>query len=105
MPAGQYRHPVVADAPSDSAPSGWSAQGTLWTAITPTGGTELFRGRQLEASVTHLITMRRSSLSARILPTWRLRYGDRLFYLRSVINVGERGQEIECQAIETPEVS
>ena len=104
--ARDLRHRVVLEAEAP-APDGGGGQGDPWAAattiatlrasITPLSGRERLHAQQLEAGVTHRILLRyRPGVTAR----QRLRFGDRLFNIRAVIDVEERHRWLEILAEE-----
>lgn len=75
---------------------------TTWQTITAqpaavmtTGGMEVYRGRQLRADVTHLVTTIAAGLVIPANPTWRILWGTRELNIVSVINVDNRNRQIE----------
>ena len=64
----------------------------VWARIEPLRGFEQLRGMQLEGRVTHRITIRhRDDVS----PANRIRFGARLFSIRTVIDIEERSRWLE----------
>lgn len=108
---GALRHRLVIEA-EGPAGDGGGGQGadpwanairvaTVWGQIVPlTGprtGAETSRAARLEARVTHRITLRwRPGILAR----HRIRFGDRVFNIRSVTNRDERNRVLEILAEE-----
>ena len=98
---GQLRHRdaiEAANAASDSYGgqiNPWAAPtivARVWARIEPLRGREQLRGMQLESRVTHRITIRhRADLGA----ANRIRFGTRVFNIRAVIDVEERGRWLE----------
>jgi head-tail adaptor len=87
MNPGAFRHRLVVEAPAET-PDGsggvtrsFTAVGTVWGLIEPTGGTELRTEDRLVQRLTHRITLRAfSGLTA----AHRLRRGTRLFEIRTI---------------------
>ena len=102
--AGQLRHTVViqAEGPTTDAGGGqtdpWASPATVATVrakIEPLTGFERLRALQLEASVSHKITIRyRGGLTAK----HRLKFGARVMNIRSVIDIEERHKWLEILA-------
>jgi len=58
-----------------------SVVATVWANIKPKSGNERFHGEQIEAAVTHMITIRhRTDITAK----HRILFGARLFNIRSI---------------------
>lgn len=100
------RHSITVQAPNPSVDAGggrsnpWASPTTVATiraCIEPLRGFERLRAMQLEAPVSHKITARwRSGITAK----HRLKFGSRLFNIRSVINMDERSRWMEIMADE-----
>ncbi len=71
------------------AAESWLVVATLWAALMPLNGDEGLDGDALNGSVTHEIWLR---YQAGVEPSMRLRQGLRIFEIKSVIDVGERGR-------------
>lgn len=67
---------------------------TIWAAINPISGREYFNASGERAEVTHKIDVRYCSELADLKPKDRALYGSRVFNIRSVINVEERGRKL-----------
>ena len=104
--ACDLRHSIVIQAESTTTDAG-GGQSDPWASptlvaatracIEPLKGFEVLRAMQLEAKVTHKITMRyRSGITAKM----RIKFGSRILNIRSVINVEERGRWLEILADE-----
>lgn len=61
--------------------------GTVWAAIEPASGAEVFAAHQLQQRVTHKVTLR---YREEITTAHRLLYGSRVLNIRSVLNPEER---------------
>lgn len=77
----------------------WVTQQRAYCDIMPLTGNELVVQRQVRPTVTHKITTRWAS-SFTPLPTWRVKYGDRVFHIDGLINVDERNEFWEITATE-----
>jgi SPP1 family predicted phage head-tail adaptor len=104
MRAGRLRQRItlerateVADAYGQPVAT-WRAAGTYWGAIELVGGRESVVAEQLQARVTHLITLRASDQE--ITTKDRLRLGSRVFGVTMVNDVEARGRELRILAEE-----
>jgi SPP1 family predicted phage head-tail adaptor len=70
---------------------------TVWANIIPKRGTERYQAQQIESELSHTIVLRYRS---DVTPQMKVKYGERLFDIESVINVGERNRKMEIEAIE-----
>lgn len=70
---------------------GWADLLTVWGAIEPLTGRELFNAQQVASEVTHRITLRFNALLAdtRLVATYRALYAGRAFNLHAVLNEDE----------------
>lgn len=94
------QRPTETVAASGAVTKGWATQGTVWAEIRGLRGQEALQGQQVQATLTHTIRIRYSSLTATIDPTWRGQAGGRTFDFQAVIDVDDRHQVIEIQARE-----
>lgn len=78
----------------------WATLATRWGSVEPLTGRELTYAQQVEALVTHRIEMR---YFPNLAPTYRLKYGDRVFQIESVVNPGEIGATMTLLCTETTE--
>lgn len=69
----------------------------VYGAIMPLSGNEYLRAQQLEATVSHVI---RTEFMQTAHPRMRLRHGERVFNVESVVNVAERNRELEWRCTE-----
>lgn len=75
----------------------WQTVAKVWANIKPLSGNETMAAMQLEDRITHDIVIRyRGGVTA----AQRIKYGDRLFNIRSVINVEERNVWMQLRAEE-----
>lgn len=103
--AQRLRHRVQLQAPNETSDEAggssisWENVATLWAEITPlqAGRYERVFAEQLGERLTHRITLR---YRADINSTQRILFGERLFNIRSVVNVGEAGVIAEILAEE-----
>ncbi len=106
VPLCDLKHDLVIQAENPTTDAGggqtdpWASPtvvGTVRACIDPLKGFERLRSMQLEAPVSHKITMRyRNDVTAKN----RLLFGTRLFNIRAAINVGERSKWLEIMADE-----
>lgn len=75
----------------------WGSLSVHWAQITPLSGNELMTARQLNAEVTYRFDMWYDSA---IKTQYRIKHGDRYFYILSVVNVGEESQFMQILAVE-----
>lgn len=78
----------------------WTDVATVWAAVEPLRGRELFDAEQVQSEITHRVRIRyRSGVDS----SMRVRFGARLFRIQSVIDVDERHREIQlmCQEVGT----
>lgn len=75
----------------------WQDWVTVWAAVEPIRGREYFAAAAVEAEVTLRIRIR---YRAGVTPDMRVAYGQRIFDIQSVIDVGGRHREIELMCRE-----
>lgn len=104
MEAGKLRHRLILQQDSGTTQdasgqttSNWTEVLTVWADIQPTGGVERFRGNQMQADTTHLISIR--YLDA-VTTQMRGVFKGRTLEFVNVLNVGERNIELLIQAKE-----
>lgn len=69
----------------------WVEVARAWASVEPLSGREYFQAQQMQASVDYRITM---NYQPGIVPTMRVKWNDRGFNIRSVINTEERNIEL-----------
>lgn len=70
----------------------WTPRETVWASIEPVAGNERFSSMQLQADVTHAVTIR---AVGDVKSTWRLSYQGRIFQLTGPpIDFEERGRKM-----------
>lgn len=102
MSAGELRHRVTVQSPTKIADeaggvnTSWADLATVWAAIEPLTGRERFHAQRQDMSVSHRLTMR---FVAAVTADHRVKFGNRLFNIRSVINPGERNRwlVLDCE--------
>lgn len=105
MQAGRLRKrvelqstPITNRNPTGGVVENWTTIVTRWAELIPLRGQERFEAAQMEAQTTIKIRIRYYS---QLKPTWRIKYGERIFNITGIANVGERNfaQEIECKEV------
>lgn len=93
MRVGELRKRVTFQSETSSSDNaggytlGWTTVATVWAAIEPLNGREVFTAQHLEGHVTHRVIIRyRSDITSDM----RMVYGARVFNVRAVINQDER---------------
>jgi SPP1 family predicted phage head-tail adaptor len=76
----------------------WNAYASAMVSIEPVRGRAYFQASAERADITHEIRMRKS---ASVLPRDRAVMGERVFDIRSVIDVSEMGRELVLMCVET----
>lgn len=113
MRAGTLRHLLQIQTPVDvrddigGVRQDWSTVATVWGGIEPLRGRELEAARQIEARITHTVTLR---YHAAVEPTARLRQVNtrveaqavvrKVFHVLAPLNVCERDIELQVYAME-----
>jgi SPP1 family predicted phage head-tail adaptor len=69
----------------------WADWVTVWSAIEPNQGKRFFEAAQANSEVQGIIRIR---YRAGILPTMRVKYGDRIFQIISIVHPQERMREL-----------
>ncbi len=75
----------------------WTDVATVYAFVQPLQGREFFESQRINAEITAKITIR---FRAGIRPFDRIKYGDRLFDIQSVINPDERRRELQLMVKE-----
>lgn len=75
----------------------WAHVCDVWASIEPASASERTAGPVVEQQTTHLVRMRwRRGIAS----TMRVRYEGRIFQIASVVNVGERREELQLVCAE-----
>ncbi len=74
----------------------WATLSTAWANIKPMQGGETIQGGQVDATVTHVITLRKTDITA----DDRINHDNRIFNITRVLNPEERGADQVILAIE-----
>jgi len=101
MQAGRLRHRIQLQRATElKDDSGgvvrtWTTITPRWGDILPARGSERFDAAKTEAQTNVKIRIRNHGT---IDPTWRIKFGDKIYNINSVVNVGERNfmTEIDC---------
>ena len=75
----------------------WKSEKTVWASIKPVSGREYFMARQMQDETTHQVRIR---YFEGVIPTWRVKYGDRILNIQSVINPDEGNNEMVLMCVE-----
>ncbi len=100
---GELRHQVVLQRRSEVLDAGggvnliWLDIADLWAAVTPLGGGESVQAMRLQPVQNFVIRLRYRD---DITPADRLLFKQRVLNIRSVRNVSERSQWLECRCEE-----
>lgn len=98
---GELRHRLTLEAARGVADGGggradpWAnplTVASLWGKVEPLTGNERLHAMQIQDRVSHRIVIRHR---AGVTPAMRIVFGDRVFNIRAVINVEERGRFLE----------
>lgn len=96
---GDLRHRVVLEEAARTPDGGggaieaWQEITTLWAAISPVSGQERARHEAVEATFTHIITLR---YRPGVQPDMRLRKDSRIFNIRAIRNLKEANRWLQC---------
>jgi SPP1 family predicted phage head-tail adaptor len=75
----------------------WADGATVWASIEPMKGYEKFQAMQMQTPVSHKILMR---YRGDVTSASRLKYGERIFWVKEVINQDEESRFLAIKAIE-----
>jgi len=98
MEAGKLRHRITLQQPQVTLNtireeySTWADVATVWGAVEPATGSWYYAGKQGESKVDGRVRIRYRS---DILPTWRIKFGDRYLSIVSILNPQERNIELQ----------
>lgn len=99
MKPGVLRHRVRLESAHKTSDNGggastvWEEVAPLWVAIKPLSGRESFTAGQFSSSLTHEITLRYRTL---VLPEMRFRKDSRIFHIKAVFDVDEKGSWLKA---------
>ena len=97
MKSGELRHRFILQSKTATRNSFgaetivYKTEKTVWASIEPLAGSEYFLAQQVQADVTHRVKIR---YFEGIRPDWRGIFGTRIFDIKSIINLGERNNEM-----------
>lgn len=98
MRAGKLRHRITLQSPAvtrdefGAEVQTWADERTVWAQVEPLSGREYLEARATTQEITHRIRTRYQPDKA-LHPTWRVKWGARVFLIESVQNRMERGEE------------
>lgn len=75
----------------------WTDGPTVYASVDPLKAYQRFQAMQMQIPVTHQIMMR---YRPDITNEMRLKYEDRIFFVKEIINIEERGRFLSIKAIE-----
>ena len=97
MGAGKYRHRITFQEPTETLNNvgepvvSWSDYKTVWAEVKPLKGEEYWASQQVNAEVTHRITIRYLD---GITSEMRIKFGDRYFSIEPPLNPDEKNIEL-----------
>lgn len=107
MRAGNLRHTVTLQSPLGSRDAvgeritTWTDEATVAAEIRPLTSREQFIAAQRQASTTHFVSMRYSTVTAGINAAWRLMFMGRIFTINGPPkNIEERNKELQLDCTE-----
>ena len=106
--AGELKHPAIIErlpTPIDLDSAGqekiaWEKVCDKRIAIYPLRGREYLAAQEIDSELTHKLKMRWGPEFNLVTAKYRVRVGQRLFDVQSVINISEANREIQMMAIE-----
>lgn len=78
----------------------WDTVCEAYVALEPLTGEELVYAKQVNEQVSHKVAFRYSTKAVSLDSGCRMKVGERVFHLTSVVNVNERNHWIEAIAVE-----
>ena len=106
MAAGsrRFRVTVQQSSPTDDESNqpidGWVTFCGRWAEVVATGGSERYKGRQIQANATHVITLISDSVTRHITASMRVLWRGRIINLVVARPLDGKIREIELQGIE-----
>ena len=104
MKIGLLRHRVIIEKPTqgkntiDEVVSTWSTFCTVWAAVEPAAGNVYYSAKQLDARVDGRVRIRyRGDLE----PTMRIKFGDRILSIVSIVHPKENQKELHLMYAES----
>ena len=104
MQAGKLRQRIILQQPAAGSNAigevinTWADVATVWSAIEPATGSWYYAGQQAESKVDGRVRIR---YRADVLPTWRIKFGDRYLSIVSILNPQERNKELTLMYLES----
>jgi SPP1 family predicted phage head-tail adaptor len=97
MRAGELKQRIELQIPTRSQSSGewidtYTTQATIWGAVEPLSGNRLFLAQQANSQVQGVVRIRYRS---GVTPKMRLKLGERIFQIISIINRDEANEELQ----------
>jgi SPP1 family predicted phage head-tail adaptor len=89
--------PTVTTGPLRGPVEGVPTETEMWAHVEPLEGRELLQAQQVNASLTHRVTIR---YRAGVAPTQRLRFGTKTLEILSIVNPGEANRELQLLCVE-----
>ncbi len=79
----------------------WAKVAEAWAAIEPLKGDERWAAAYAQATTTHRVTMRPPGVNVH--PSNRLVFNGRVFEIEAVLDIEERGRELQLMCVEKVE--
>lgn len=101
--AGQLRHRIAIEEFTTTRDSmggtieAWTTFAPAWAAVEPLNGREFFAAEQVNAEVSHRVTMR---YTPGVKTKMRVNHGGRFLLIEAALNIGERNQELQLMCRE-----
>jgi SPP1 family predicted phage head-tail adaptor len=76
----------------------WAKVAETWAAIEPLKGDERWAAAYAQATTTHRVTMRPPGVAVH--PSNRLVFNGRIFEIEAVLDIEERGRELQLMCVE-----
>jgi SPP1 family predicted phage head-tail adaptor len=105
MRAGQLRHRITIEQASDARDEygepvqSWTTYAQAWAAVEPISGREYWSANQDVAKANYRIRLRHDPALA-ITTAMRVLFDGRTFDIEAVLNIGERGRELQMMCVE-----
>lgn len=103
MRAGLLRHRIVIEERNETKSaqggltSSWTTAALRWAEIMPLAGDELVNAQQIESTISHRVRLYYLPFLTTKL---RIRFGQRVFGIKNIRNIGERNSEHVCLCTE-----
>jgi SPP1 family predicted phage head-tail adaptor len=104
MKAGELRHRLIIEQPAksknaiDETVQSWETFATVWGAVEPATGKLFYAAKQLDSTVDGRVRIR---YIKGLLPTMRIKLGDRILSIVSILMPQERQREIQIMYTES----